>query len=554
MLRQLYIKNFAIISDLRIDFTDHLNIITGETGAGKSILMGALGMVLGDRADSSTLLDKEKKCIVEAYFSLPEKNVVPFLKENNLDIEEELIVRRELTGNGKSRAFINDTPVNLAQLKQLGSYLVNLHRQFDTLDLIDRDFQTEVIDALADNGKLLQQYHQVYDQYREISRHLNDLREKDKLATAERDYDQFLYDELENAHFTEDEAEQLEDELKLLDHTESIKENLSEILYLFQDGEEPMIQQLKQAINKIEGISDLIPKLDEIKSRLQSAYIELKDIADEIDMTNEQVHFDPEKLEKINDRLSVAYSLFQKHQVKSTEELLAVQASLSQKLEEMADRSFEIEKLEKQQQQLRKDVDQYAAQLTQARKKQAPLFADKVNKLLRLVGMPNAAIKVSITAAEQPQSDGMDIISFLFNANKTTFEPIGKVASGGELSRLMLIIRSLVAKKIHLPTLIFDEIDTGISGEAARQVGLIIKDLSVAHQVLLITHQPQIAAKAFTHFYVYKEEKDGKILTSIRRLSDEERIEEIATMLSGKRPTSAAFENAKEMIAEGTDR
>ena len=549
MLQKLHITNYAIIEELTVNFSKNLNVITGETGAGKSILMGALGLILGERADSSTLMNKEKKCVVEGCF-IPKKNPVikTFLAANDLDIEEELVLRREIAVNGKSRAFINDTPVNLVQLKELSSLLVDLHQQFDTLDLGNNDFQREVMDALADNTVLIQEYRNSFSQYTTVKKQLDDLKRKQQEANATLDYNQFQYDELAEANFKENELEDAETELKLLSHAEEVKQQLSSIYFELMESEQPVLQQLKSLVNRLHILKQFHADTQELTTRLQSVQLELADIAEGINQVNDSVQYNPERIQLMNEKISVGYKLQKKHAVTTTNELLAIKELLQAKLENILNVGEAITSKEKEAGQLLNNCMQMAAIISANRNMAAGPFAEKVNLLLKQVGMPNAQIKISITPTAIYQY-GTDTITFLFDANKTNrFEPLNKVASGGELSRLMLCIKSLVAKKLQLPTLIFDEIDTGISGEAAKQVGIIMKELSQGHQVIAITHQPQIAAKAAAHYFVYKENKAGKINTSIRLLNDDERIAAIAQMLGGEKPTAAALQNAREMV------
>ena len=549
MLQKLHITNYAIIEELTVNFSKNLNVITGETGAGKSILMGALGLILGERADSSTLMNKEKKCVVEGCF-IPKKNPVikTFLAANDLDIEEELVLRREIAVNGKSRAFINDTPVNLVQLKELSSLLVDLHQQFDTLDLGNNDFQREVMDALADNTVLIQEYRNSFSQYTTVKKQLDDLKRKQQEANATLDYNQFQYDELAEANFKENELEDAETELKLLSHAEEVKQQLSSIYFELKESEQPVLQQLKSLVNRLHILQQFHADTEELTTRLQSVQLELADIAEGINRVNDSVQYNPERIQLMNEKISVGYKLQKKHAVTTTNELLAIKELLQAKLENILNVGEAITSKEKEAGQLLNNCMQMAAIISANRNMAAGPFAEKVNLLLKQVGMPNAQIKISITPTAIYQY-GTDTITFLFDANKTNrFEPLNKVASGGELSRLMLCIKSLVAKKLQLPTLIFDEIDTGISGEAAKQVGIIMKELSQGHQVIAITHQPQIAAKAAAHYFVYKENKAGKINTSIRLLNDDERIAAIAQMLGGEKPTAAALQNAREMV------
>ena len=556
MLQQLHIQNYAIIDSIEIDFSSHLNIITGETGAGKSILMGALNLILGERADTSVLADKEKKCFIEGIFKISHKPVKIFLQANELDADEELTIRREITVNGKSRAFINDTPVTLTQLKQLSSLLVDLHQQFDTQDLGNNDFQREVLDALAGTSKEVEQYQSLYKNYKSVVKELDILKEEQSSANKELDYNKFLFDELEEANFSENEIENTDAEIRVISNAESIKKILSEIYFELQESEEPLVQKVKSINNKLQSLQNFHQEIESLHVRLQTIHIELQDIADEIDNINNHVSYDAEKITQLNERMAAGYRLLKKHNVTTTAQLLQIKESLAAAVEKVANLSDVILKKGKHSKDLYDEAFKLAEKISIKRQKQLKPFEEKVNTLLKQVGMPNAKIKVDIQHSDFLNFFGNNSIEFLFNANVPTgndsnnqrFEPLRKVASGGELSRLMLRIKSLVARSVQLPTLIFDEIDSGISGEAARQVGIIMKELSAGHQVIAITHQPQIAAKANTHLFVYKEIKDNKIVTAIRHLNTDERITTIATMLSGEKPTAAAFENAREMI------
>ena len=549
MLLQLNIQNYAIIDEIEINFSQKLNTITGETGAGKSILMGALNLILGERADSSVLMRTDKKCFVEGYFSVNNKDEVKnFLKENDLDNENELVLRREIAANGKSRAFINDTPATLQQLKALASLLVDLHQQFDTLELGDSDFQREVLDALANNGDKLSSYKNLYHKWQQSSKELQQLQQQKSNFNKELDYFQFLFYELNEASFKENELEELDNELRLLSNAESIKTTLSKAYFDLKENEQPVLQTLKQIINQLNGYASYHTDISSIVERLQSTQIELQDIAGEIDHINDSVLYDEKRINLINDRIATGYKLLKKHGVKTTNELLQIQNELQQKLQAVLNIDEAITAKEKETEQLLKQANAVAEEISKARQAQTEPLIQQVNKLLIQVGMPNARIKIAITPASLNEY-GKDNIEFLFDANKSNrFEPLRKVASGGELSRLMLCIKSLVAESIDLPTLIFDEIDTGISGEAAKQVGNIMKKLAASRQVICITHQPQIAGKADAHFFVYKEIKNDAVKASIRLLTTDERITTIAQMLSGEKPTAAALQNAREMV------
>ena len=550
MLKQLSIQNYAIIDSIDIKFPNEMNVVTGETGAGKSIIMGALGLILGERADSAALVNKEKKCIVEGIFKTENKNdVKAFLKNNELDGEEELVVRREIAVNGKSRAFINDTPVNLDQLRELSNLLVDLHQQFDALQLGENDFQRQVIDSLAGHAPVLNEYGGIYYHWKVLQKQLDVLKGQKHQFDKEADYNRFQYNELEEASFHENELEEIDAELKLLNNAEEIKSALSKVYFELKESESPLVQQLKVLLNQLHAYSSYHPKLPGLIERFQSAHLELQDLAGDLDSISSEVNYDPKKIEQLNERLSLGYKLLKKHAVKTTGELLEMQKLLEEKLQAVLNIDESIQQKEKEVLKTKQTLNAIADKISAERKKQVRPLEEKVNKLLVQVGMPNAKLKVEIRDEEELNSFGKNSIEFLFDANRSKqFLPVRKVASGGELSRLMLCIKSLVAQKLDMPTLIFDEIDSGISGEAARQVGIIMKELAASRQVICITHQPQIAGKANAHFFVYKEIVKDQVKTNIRLLSKDERITAIARMLSGEKPTTAAMENAREMV------
>jgi DNA repair protein RecN (Recombination protein N) len=550
VIQKLFIQNYAIIDELEIDFSNKLNIITGETGAGKSIIVGALGLILGERADSTALVNKEKKCFVEGTFDVQSKKEVRlFLKENDFDESDQLIIRRDISPNGKSRAFVNDTPVTLSQLNELTSLLVDLHQQFDTLELEQGYFQREVLDALAAQSDPLTAYQLVFKKWQASKKELEILSGQKKQFEKEFDYNQFQYNELEEAAFRENELEELDIELKLLNNSEGIKAALSRAQNDLVEGETPLISKLKSLINQLQTCSSLHPEMPSILQRLQSLQIELQDISAEIDRINDDINYDPEKIEEIDNRLSAGYKLLKKHGVKTTNELLEIKQQLEQKLQAVLNIEEQIELKEKETERALAEAQQRALKISEGRKKQIRPLEEKVNNLLAQVGMPNAKLRVELRSNEELNFYGSEKIEFLFDANKSgQFQPIRKVASGGELNRLMLCIKSLIAQSVDLPTMIFDEIDTGISGEAARQVGIIMKGLASKRQIICITHQPQIAGKADAHFFVYKKVAGGAVKTNIRQLTNEERITAIAKMLSGEKPTIAAMENAREMV------
>jgi DNA repair protein RecN (Recombination protein N) len=558
MLSRLLIQNYAIIDRLEIEFSKGLNIITGETGAGKSIIAGALGLILGDRADSSVLSDAARKCIVEGAFKAEtKKEVRQFLSDNELDDHDELVIRREVSSTGKSRAFINDTPVTLVQLHKLGALLVDLHRQFDTLELGEIHFQREVLDALAGQTGRVDAYHEVFRQWQEKKSELeNMIRQKTQLD-KEADYNHFQFQELQQAAFRENELEESEAELKILSHSEGIKNVLSKIFYDLKESETPLLQQLKIMLNQLQAYAGYHTGLDELIKRLQSAQVELQDIAGEAGRLGHRISYDTEKTEKLNERLSLGYRLLKKHGVKTTNELLQIQKQLDEKLQMVVNMDETIRQKENECKSLWEQAVQMAEKISKERQKQAKPFEKKVNQLLAQVGMPEAEVRVEVNRRGNSEKNmdvdlgpyGTDEVEFLFDANRSKqFLSLRKVASGGELNRLMLCIKSLVAQSMDLPTLVFDEIDSGISGEAARRIGIIIKELAANRQVIAITHQPQIAGRADAHFFVYKQMIKGSAQTGIRQLSVEERIIAIAQMLSGEKPSAAAIENAREMV------
>ncbi len=549
MLKKLHIRNFAIIDEITIDFSNNLNIITGETGAGKSILMGALNLILGERADSSLQFDKALKIVVEGCFAVENLSVVKqFLIANELDADDELLVRREIAVNGKSRAFVNDTPVNLVQLKQLSSMLVDLHQQFDTAELGDNNFQREVLDALAGNSGLLNDFNKSYSKFLTVKKELEDLKLQQSQAQTAADYNKFLFDELEEADIAENELENLDVELKLLSNAEEVKQQLSNLYFEMAECDLPLVQQIKTITGKLHQLEKFHPDAAALALRVQSAQLELADIAESINHINQSIQYNPERLQLVNEKISTGYKLLKKHQVNSSAQLIEIKNSLQIKLADIFNIAEIISEKEKDEQALFKTCKELASSISINRKAAIKPFTEKVNELLVKVGMPNARIQVNMETTSL-NLYGCDTINILFDANKNNrFEALNKVASGGELSRLMLCIKYLVAKKLQLPILIFDEIDTGISGEAAKQVGNIMKELSTSHQVIAITHQPQIAAKADAHYFVYKTSIDKKVVSAMRLLKNNERVEVIAQMLGGEKPSKTTLENAREML------
>jgi len=550
MLTQLDIQNYILIDELQIKLSNQLSVITGETGAGKSIIMGALGLILGDRADSSVCRNPAKKCVIEGSFKLANKNhYAAFFEANDLDLADELIIRREINAQGKSRAFINDTPINLAELRQLTSQLVDLHQQFDTLSLGDMDFQRTVLDALANVQQEVETYQGSFFQWKADTKQLQELIAQKENFDQTLAYKTHLLEELTALSLQEHELEQLEIDLKFMENAAEIKAQLAQSIHALDESDHPIVQQLKQIGHNLESIAKFQTDFEPLLERLKAAQIELADVASELSIWQDKIDFDAAKIANIQERLSQGYHLQKKHKVQSTAELLTIQQALEKEVDAVLHMDETIALFTQKVTDGEKALTKIAGDISSKRKNQAAPFTKQVNHLLHQVGMPNAQLKVEIEAVPF-NSFGMDRIDFLFDANNTQkFEPIKKVASGGELSRLMLCIKSLVGKSIDLPTMIFDEIDSGISGEPAKQVGLLLQELGQARQVLCITHQPQIAAKGQAHLYVYKAQEGNTTHTHLRHLDAAERITHIARMIGGDPPSKAAIEHAQELLS-----
>lgn len=550
MLQKLAIRNYAIIDNLIIEPGKGLNTITGETGAGKSIMLGALSLILGERADTSVLINKEEKSIVEGYFDIVGNEAFKAaLQRAELDYEPQCIIRREIAASGKSRAFVNDTPVTLQTLNELTSLLVDLQQQFGHLALEEDGFQVNTLDALAETLKDVSIYTHVYTNWKQAQRQLNDKKATLAKQKQESDFKQYLLDELVQAAFRPDEIEQAEQQLKQMAHAERILSVLQGAQQVLAEGEQPIVNELKRLTQQLQGIADVYPDAKPIQERLLSVWAELKDIAGEIENEQGKISLDPAVMEELQQRVDLGYKLLKKHALRTTAELIALQQQLEAELGDVTALDDTIAVLEKECARLQKEATLLAAGLSKKRKGAVPVFTKRMNELLALVGMPNARFEVRITDTELGQY-GADRIEFLLDANKSgQFLALHKAASGGEMSRIMLCIKSMVAKALHLPTLIFDEVDTGISGEAARQVGALLRSLAEYHQVICITHQPQVAARGMHHFYVYKDAAgNGKISTKVRALPQEERILAIARMIGGEQPSEAALNSAKELI------
>lgn len=550
MLERLYIKNYVIIDELVLNFDRQLNVLTGETGAGKSIIAGALSLILGDRADTSVLINKDAKCIVEATFCVKGNSRMKTLcEEEELDLDEELIIRREINDKGKSRAFVNDTPVVLSTLQKITELMVDLHRQFDQYLMHNGGFEYEVLDAVSDNQEDLKAYQDLFSTYQNHVKQYKETLAQKESWQKESDYKQFLFEELKEADFRENEIEEAEASLQKLSHSEQIKQVLQTIHFHLEEAEPALNNELRSLTQQLESISGVFhPSLELIK-RLESARLELKDIAEECHALGENLDLDQEQLLLLQERLDLGNKLLKKHQVQNTEALLLIYQGLSSELSNHLEAEGAIEALEKAMNQAFELVNKMAERLFKNRKKQAPIFSKEINQLLHLIGMPNAEIKIDVMRSDNYSEQGNDKVSFLWDANKSgQFLPVQKSASGGELSRILLCMKALTAEAISLPTLVFDEVDTGISGEAARQVGILLQKLSNRHQVICITHQPQVAGRGDTHFFVYKAMEDKKIKTHVKVLDNAERIQSIARMIGGESPSDAALENAKELV------
>ncbi len=549
MLLHLSIQNYALIDELSINFTKGLSIITGETGSGKSILLGALGLVLGKRADLSSLKNNTSKCVVEAEFNIEEYALQDFFQKNDLDYENTTIIRREILPSGKSRAFVNDTPVVLSVLNQLKSKLIDVHSQHQTLELSDTNFQFTVIDALAKNEKRIASYKRGLKKHTTLQKELQKLKENQEAEKQQYEYNLHLFNELEEANFQTNEQEELEKKLDVLNNVEDIKLNLSEAIQI-TIGEEGGAQTLLHSLeSNLEKISSFSEKYELLFNRITSIKIELDDIVSELESANEDIEFNPNELEKVNDRLQLLYSLQKKHQVGNIAELLIIHESLSKKVGGVENASEIIAKKEQEINAVSIKLDDVALLITKARNKAIPNLKKELEYLLSELGMPNARFSIELKTIDSYASNGKDELQFLFSANKGgTFGELKKVASGGELSRIMLSVKKILSENTKLPTIIFDEIDTGVSGEVSNKIAHIMQQMSNYMQVMAITHLPQIAAKGSSHYKVYKKEVKGITSSNLKELTKEERIVEIAEMLSGKDISESALIHAKELL------
>jgi DNA repair protein RecN (Recombination protein N) len=549
MLKRLHIRNYALIDELEINFSERLTIITGETGAGKSILLGALGLVMGERADTKVFYNEGEKCVVEAWFDVAQYDLSEFFTDHELDYDTEVVVRRELSPAGKSRAFVNDTPVNNQVLQRLTESLIDLHQQFDMLDIHNVNFQLRMIDALADNDLLLKEYQRDYRQYAADRRRLADLVSLSENGAKEMEFLRFQLDELLKAELAEGEQETLEAELARLSNAEDIKRTYGTAYNYLAESEQNTVGQLQEIARSMGSTRRLSPQLAAMSERLDSLIIDLQDFAKDCERVADDTEHDPQRIGEVQERLNALYKLQKKHAVGTVADLLRIQASLEQQTAGFSDLSGEIGRLEQSIAEQEGRLRAAATVLSERRRKVPADFEARVQAMLTQLSMPHARLRVSIEDTPALTPTGTDDVQFLFATNVgSRFLPIKDVASGGELSRLTLCTKSLVADAIPLPTLIFDEIDSGISGDVSLKMGLILKELSDRHQVVSITHTPQIAARADSHYFVYKKVADNRTVTNVRLLSPDERVRSIAVMLSGNPPSESALATAAELV------
>ena len=550
MLRSLYIQNYALIEKLDIDFGSGFSVITGETGAGKSIILGAIGLLLGQRADVKSIRRGAAKCVIEARFEIAGYGMQPFFEENELEYEDECILRREVYASGKSRAFINDTPASLVQMKELGEQLIDVHSQHQNLLLNKEGFQLNVLDILAHDEDELAAYQSLHREWKQVQRDLENLIALAGQNKADEDYIRFQLEQLEDAHLTAGEQEELEQEADTLSHAEEIKAGLFRAGQVMNSDEGGLLSALKECLNTMSGLQKVYPSAGELAERLESSYIELKDISQEISGKEEEVEFNPARLEEVNDRLNLVYTLQQKHRVSTVDELLALADDYAAKLSNITSSDEQIEELKSRSESLYNKVKKQAAVLTELRTAAAREVEKQMAARLIPLGMPNVRFRVEIGTRKEPGAHGADTVGFLFSANKNgALQNISSVASGGEIARVMLSVKAMIAGAVKLPTIVFDEIDTGVSGEIADRMADIMQEMGDSdRQVISITHLPQIAARGRAHYKVYKQDNETETNSHIRRLTDEERVEEIAHMLSGATLTEAALNNAKALL------
>ncbi|MCF6296629.1 MAG: DNA repair protein RecN [Flavobacteriaceae bacterium] len=549
MLISLSIKNYALIENLKVDFQDKFSIITGETGAGKSIILGGLSLVLGKRADASLVKNKDKKCIIEVEFAIEKYNLESFFEEENLDYDPIATIRREILPNGKSRAFINDTPTTLTALNTLSKQLIDVHSQHETLQLADSNFQFQIIDALANNAEYLTSYAKGLSLYKKISKELEEILSNQQKEQNELDYNTFLFNELREVGLKENEQEELEEMQEKLSHVEDIKLNLSESIHIIEGDQIGLRNLLNQIKNNLENIATYSSSYQQLSNRVNSLFIELVDLVETFESENENIVYNPDELEKLNDRLQIIYSLQKKHTVDSIKGLLEIQSSLELKLNAVANASKIIEDKKLEIKEVKEKLENLALKIHENRSKAIPVFTKQLEKMLTNLEMKNTRLSINLNLNEQFLSNGKDKLEFLISANKgLSFENLKKSASGGEISRIMLAIKTIMSRYTKLPAIIFDEIDTGVSGEVSNKIAEVMQHMSENMQVITITHLPQIAAKGNYHYKVFKEESKDGINSNIKLLDENERIVELAEMLGGKDLSDSAIAHAKQLL------
>jgi len=549
VITQLTIKNYALIEDIKVNFEEGLTIITGETGAGKSILLGAMALLLGKRADLSSVKDTTKKCVIEAEFAIDSYQLQDLFKAEDLDYEKHTIIRREILPSGKSRAFVNDSPVNLSALTILGERLIDIHNQHQTQEVSSEEFQFAILDALANTSHLLLSFTTNYKKYQNLQKEIAKLLDNKEKAQKELDYNMFLLQELKEANLKPDEQEALEEEFETLNNVESIQETLSEITQMLDADQIGVLHVLKESNQKLNKLKEVSSTFQSFWERVQSVQIELDDIYAEITKMAETLEANPTRLQEIENRLQLIYKLQKKHQCTSIQELVALQNELETKVEKTTNLELQITQLENEKILLKAEIEAIGTAIHNKRMEVIPTLIDELENILFQLGLPNARFKIELQKTEEFSSNGMDALQFLFTANKgTNFGELKKVASGGEMSRIMLAVKSILANYSHLPTIIFDEIDTGVSGEIANKIAQIMKKMSTKMQVLSITHLPQIAAKGKHHFKVYKLDIEEVTYTKLKLLTQEERVQELAQMLGGKKKSASAIAHDKELL------
>lgn len=552
MLTQLYIKNFTLIDELNVDFHPGFSVITGETGAGKSIILGALGLLLGNRADVKTIKEGTQRCIVEGHFDITRYALEQFFFENDIDfVGEDCILRREVNSNGKSRAFINDTPVGLNLMKELGEQLIDIHSQHQNLLLQKQDFQLSVVDIIAKNQSLLAQCKKEYAEYNDSKSKLQRAKQSIEESKTNIDFIRFQYNELAALNLQAGEEESLEQQSKTMQHSEDIKSSLYEVDSNLSDESTGIITRLYRSLSAIKSIAEVLPQAEDITERLDNTYIELKDISSEVSDMLENIEYDPQELERINNRLDAIYTLQQKHHVNSVEELVRLQEDYKTTLDNVENSDVALEELENSMKESLAKVSKTADELTKKRKASIKTIVSDIAERLKALALPNVSFNIEIKKKEI-SSNGCDDVEFLFSANPgTPLRPISEIASGGEIARVMLSLKAMLSGAVKLPTIIFDEIDTGVSGRIAEQMAVIMKEMGHCdRQVISITHLPQIAAQGSNHYKVYKEQDNNETHSHLTHLTDDERIQEIAQMLSGSNVTEAAINNAKELLGQ----